>query len=104
MSNIRLRLAIDSNRNRTIEKTERLKGIEGLDSLDENNDGHLVGQELDQVYFEYGEDVWLQGQRTHKMYTEKTVNQVRLKSITLEPPSFNLETKFSRRRRIRVIG
>lgn len=104
MNSIRLRLAIDGNRDRKIEKNEQLKGIEGLKALDQNDDKILEGRELDQVYFEYGEDVWLQGHRSHEISDEKTITQVRLKSLSLDPPSFRLESKFRRRPRISVVG
>lgn len=91
-TNISLRLGIDRNQDRKIDRDE-LIGLEELNSLDTSGDKFLKGYELDPVYYEYGKDKWLQAGRSHRLPSERTVTIVNLHSIGLDPTKIEMDIK-----------
>ncbi|MBN9419482.1 MAG: hypothetical protein J0I12_28765 [Candidatus Eremiobacteraeota bacterium] len=87
--NISLKFAVDRNRDQKIQP-EEMVGVSQLRERDGDGDRSLKGAELKDVYFQYGEDTWLEAGRRHRMSWEKGTQVVELRSIGLEPPKVDL--------------
>lgn len=93
--NISMRFGIDANRDRKIEDREVVKNFEELKALDTNGDGVLRGREMENLYFEYGEDVWLSGGRVHRVQTDNMRGTVELREVGLDPARIDLKLNFT---------
>lgn len=87
--NISLKFAVDRNRDRKIQPEETIS-FDQLKERDSNGDGVLKGQELRDLYFQYGQDTWLEAGQTHRLKVEQATQVVQLRSIGLEPPRIDL--------------
>ena len=86
---ISLRFAIDHNRDRRISKEEHVS-FEALAERDKDGDGALRGRELQDVYFEFGRDEWLEGGTRHRRSSEGYTQTIQLRGIKLDPPSIDM--------------
>lgn len=91
---ISMRFGLDKNQNNKIEKEEIVKFSE-LSSQDQDENKTLKGRELDGVYFEYGDDVWLEGDRTHVIRKDDYTQRIRLKEVKLDPPAIDMKVNIS---------
>ena len=63
---ISTQFAIDRNRDKKISKEEHV-AFKELKTRDADDSGSLEGRELTDVFIQYGEDVWLEGGRRHRI-------------------------------------
>ncbi|MBS2037355.1 hypothetical protein JST97_20370 [bacterium] len=87
--NISMNFAIDRNRDRKIQP-EEIVPLASLKERDSDQDGQLQGRELRDVYFQYGQDCWLEGGRRHRLQSGETTQFVELRSLSLDPPKLDL--------------
>ena len=87
---IAMRLAYDQNQNRSVEKEEIIRQMTDLSSQDQDGDGKLQGNELKDVFYEYGQDQWLPGDRTSYQSKDGWRTSLRLNSIDLQAGSIDL--------------
>lgn len=87
--NISLKFALDRNHDQKIQP-EEVVGVSQLQERDGNGDLSLKGSELKDVYFQYGEDIWLEAGRAHRLAYDKGTQVVEMRSIGLEPPKVDL--------------
>ncbi len=92
--NISLRFARDLNSNSKIEKEEIVKNFSDLEEYDKNGDKELTGAELNNVYFEYSKDVWLEGNRRHVRESDEFTQIIRLRKLGFAPPKIDLDATF----------
>ena len=93
--NISVRFAIDADRNRKIEDREVVKNFADLKALDHNGDGVLRGKEMEDLFFEYGKDVWLSGGRVHRLPSETMRGTVELREVGLDPARIDMKLNIS---------
>lgn len=92
--NISMRFGVDADRNRKIEGREVVKDFQELKGLDGDGDGLLRGSEMEHLYFEYGQDVWLSGGRTHQVENDDMRGTVALREVGLDPARVDLKLNF----------
>ena len=85
-----MRLARDLDGNRQITEEEILQGLDQLRDLDKDGDKSLKGEELNDVFFEYGEDKWLSGNQRHHLEVDQWRQIVELRELSLDPPKINV--------------
>ncbi len=93
--NISMRFGIDADKNRKIEDREVVKKFDELKALDQDGDGVLRGREMEHLYFEYGEDVWLSGGRVHRIQQDNMRGTVELREVGLDPARIDLKMNFT---------
>ena len=91
---IQMRFALDHNKNQKIEKEEVAK-FQDLKALDADRSNSLEGRELDELYFEYGEDVWLSGGKTHYRESDGFSQRIRLDRVDFEPAGIKMKIDMS---------
>lgn len=91
---ISMRFGVDADRNQKITDREVVKDFQELKKLDSNGDGVLRGREMDDLYFEYGEDVWLSGGRLHRVEHDNLRGTVILREVGLDPARVDMKLNF----------
>ena len=91
---IQMRFALDHNNNKRIEKEEVVK-FQDLKALDANQNNSLDGRELNDVYFEYGDDEWLSGGRTHYRESDGYSQRIRLEQVNFDPAGIKMKIDMS---------
>lgn len=86
---ISTKFAVDRNRDRKI-APEEIVAFKDLKSHDSDDNGKLEGKEFQDVYFQYGEDVWLEGGKRHRLTSENAIQTIELKSLTFDPARMDL--------------
>lgn len=87
---ISTKFAVDRNRDRKI-APEEIVAFKELQDYDADGNGCLEGKEFQDVYFQYGEDVWLEGGKRHRMTSENAIQTVELKSLTFDPARMDIK-------------
>lgn len=88
---IQTAFAIDRNKDREIQKEERLKHFGDLQERDLNHDNILKGSELKDVYFDYGEDRFVECGHPVQLEIGSMTHTVYMKSLMINPPKLDLE-------------
>ena len=93
--NVTVRFGIDRNHDRRIEPEEQITRFEQLGDLDQDEDGVLNGGEMEDLYFEFGEDVWLSGGERHHLENGQYRQTVELREVRLDPPAIDMHVQLS---------
>ncbi|MEW6280468.1 MAG: hypothetical protein AB1758_17710 [Candidatus Eremiobacterota bacterium] len=91
--NIQCRLAVDHNRNQAIEPDEVVRGLSELAPRDHDGDSTLAGRELSDIYFEYGQDRWLEAGVVHREEADSCTMLVELRQIALKSGTLDLNIR-----------
>lgn len=92
--NVSVRFAVDRDGSHTVQPEEIVSRVEDLAALDRDGNGRIEGDELRSLYFEYGEDRWLQAGRTYREASQGWITEVRLEGVQLDPPRVDLNVSF----------
>ena len=87
---ISMSFALDRNQNNKIEQDEVVR-LSELRSQDKDGNNALSGEELHSVYYEYGEDSWLSGGRTHVIRKQDHTQRVHLSELRFDPPAIDMK-------------
>lgn len=83
---INVRFAIDRNHNLQIEPDEIVHNKDEMLPLDSNQDLALEGEELKEIFFEYGQDQWLPAGRYNVLRGDGWDTIINLRKIMLTDP------------------